>query len=185
MTMTTDQSPRVFFTRGSGVFGGRCGAGAAALLAAASLALSTPQASAKETRLKSEVVAAEAINPNRHGAPQPVKIHIYYLAHDEAFRQASFGDLVAPNAPVLGGDLIRTVEQLVGPGETLELDGKFDEKTQFIGVVAEFTKIDQSMWRAVAEVPAKKWTDALKLFSKSKFQVQVDGIAVSCGIVAD
>ncbi|HEU4617904.1 MAG TPA: type VI secretion system lipoprotein TssJ [Gammaproteobacteria bacterium] len=155
------------------------------LLAAAVLSAPALPAAAKETKLKSEVVAAEAINPNRHGAPQPVKIHIYYLAHDEGFRQASFGDLVAPNAPVLGGDLIRTADQLVGPGETLSLDEKFDEKTQFIGVVAEFTKIDQATWRAVAEVPAKKWTDALKLFSKSKFQIKVDGIAVSCGIVEE
>jgi type VI secretion system VasD/TssJ family lipoprotein len=158
---------------------------ARAVLLAAVLVLPAVPAAAKETKLKSEVIAAAAINPNRHDAPQPVKIHIYYLAHDEGFRQASFGDLVAPGAPALGDDLIRTAEQLVGPGETLELDEKFDEKTQFIGVVAEFTKIDQAMWRAVAEVPTKKWTDALKLFSKSKFQVQVDGIAVSCGIVED
>jgi type VI secretion system protein VasD len=156
----------------------------AALLAVV-FAFSPPPAASKETKLKSEVVAAESINPNRHGAPQPVKVHIYYLAHEEAFRQASFGDLVAAGAPALGDDLIRTAEQLVGPGERLELDEKFDEKTQFIGVVAEFTKIDQADWRAVAEVPAKKWTDALKLFSKSKFQVKVDGTAVSCGIVEE
>src|SRR5690606_16184006 len=35
---------------------------------------------AKETKLKSEVIATEQINPSRSGAPQPVRIHIFYLA---------------------------------------------------------------------------------------------------------
>ncbi len=158
---------------------------AGAVVFTAALALAVTPAAAKETKLKSEVVATANINPNRHDAPQPVLIHVYYLKHDDGFKQASFADLVAPNSPILGADLIRRTEQLVGPGEHVELDGKFDEATQFIGVVAEFTRIEQATWRAVAAVPAKKWTDVLRLFKGKKLQVRVDGTTVSCAIVED
>lgn len=156
-----------------------------ATVVAAAVALAGSTAIAKETKLKSEVVATAKINPNRHDAPQPVLIHVYYLKHDEGFKQASFADLVAPNSPILGGDLIRRTEELVGPGEQAELDGKFDEATQFIGVVAEFTKIDQATWRAVTPVPAKKWTDVLRLFKGKKLEVRVDGTTVTSAIVED
>jgi type VI secretion system VasD/TssJ family lipoprotein len=157
----------------------------ALLIFAAVLVLAASPAGAKETKLPSEAVAAQNVNPNRHGAPQPVLIHVYYLKHDEAFKQANFAELVAPKAPILGGDLIREADQLVGPGEQVELDGKFDEATQFIGVVAEFTKIDQAAWRAVVGVPAKKWTDVLKLFKGKKLQIRVEGTTVSCAIIEE
>jgi len=155
-------------------------------LAAAALAFSPPDAAeAKETKLKSEVIAAENINPNRRGTPQPVKLHVFYLAHDEAFLQANFLDLADPESAVLGDELVRRAEQLIGPGETLELDEEFDEAAKFIGVIAEFTELDQATWRAIAAVPARRWTDVLRLFSSSKLQVLVDGITVSCAIVED
>jgi type VI secretion system VasD/TssJ family lipoprotein len=158
----------------------------AALAAAVCLtaALAVP-AAAKETKLRSEVVAAENINPSRRGTPQPVKLHIFYLAKADKFGQANFADLVVPDAPSLGPELVRHAEHLVGPGETLALDEQFDEAAKFIGVIAEFTELDQASWRAVAAVPARRWTDVLKLFKNSKLQILVDGTTVTCAIVED
>jgi type VI secretion system VasD/TssJ family lipoprotein len=147
--------------------------------------LAADVASAKETKLKSELVATESINPSRRGTPQPVKVHIFYLAQNEAFLQANFMDLVSPQSEVLGGDLVRRAEQLIGPGETLELDEQFDEAARFIGIVVEFTQLDQATWRAIEAVPARRWRDVLKLFKNSKLQVLVDGTTVSCAIVED
>lgn len=158
-----------------------------AVLAFAVLALSffSGGASAKETKLKSEVIAAESINPSRRGTPQPVKLHIFYLTHDAAFLAANFSDLVNPESPVLGDELVRRAEHLVGPGQTLALDETFDEAAKFIGVVAEFTSLDLSEWRAVVAVPARRWTDVLRLFRRSKLQIVVEGTSVSCAIVED
>ena len=147
--------------------------------------LAPGSAAAKDTRLKSELVATESINPSRRGTPQPVKVHIFYLAQNEAFLQANFTDLVAPDSAVLGDALVRRAEQLIGPGETLELDEQFDEAARFIGVVAEFTQLDQAMWRAIEAVPARRWTDVLRLFKNSKLQVLIDGTTVSCAIVEE
>lgn len=153
------------------------------LLVALMLWASTPAAiDAKETKLVSQVIATANINPNRHGMPQPVKLHIYYLAKSDAFMMANLGDLIAPKAPILGPDLIRQTEALIGPGEMVALDDKFDAAAQFIGVVAEFADIDKASWRAVVAVPIKKWTDLVKLFSHKKLLVSIDGTSVMCAI---
>ena len=154
-------------------------------VASLSALLAAPAVEAKDTKLVSEVLAAANINPNRRGTPQPVKLHIFYLAKDDAFMQANFGDLINPESPVLGDELVRRTAVLIGPGETLPLDEKFDEAALFIGVVAEFTEIDSAMWRSVVAVPAKKWTDVVKLFKDNKLQISIDGTSVTCAIIED
>jgi type VI secretion system protein VasD len=149
------------------------------------LGLAAAHAEGKETKLKSEVVAAENINPSRRGTPQPVKIHIFYLAEDDAFLQGNFTDLADPESAVLGDELVRRAKQLIGPGDVLALDEAFDEAAKFIGVIAEFTDLDQASWRAIAPVPARRWTDVLKLFKNGKLQILVDGITISCAIVEE
>jgi hypothetical protein len=37
----------------------------------------------------------------------------------------------------------------------------------------------------VAAVPARRWTDVVKLFSKNKLQILIDGTSVTCAIVED
>ena len=154
-------------------------------VASLSALLAAPAVEAKDTKLVSEVLAAANINPNRRGTPQPVKLHIFYLAKDDAFMRANFGDLINPESPVLGDELVRRTAVLIGPGETLPLDEKFDEAALFIGVVAEFTEIDSAMWRSVVAVPAKKWTDVVKLFKDNKLQISIDGTSVTCAIIED
>lgn len=139
----------------------------------------------KETKLKSDVVAAANINPNRRGTPQPVKLHVYYLKQDEAFLQANFSDLIQPDAPVIASDLIRRTESLIGPGETLSLDTKFDEQSKFIGVVAEFTRIDQAQWRSLAAVPPGSWKIKLNPFKGQKLLVTLENLSVDSAIVKD
>jgi type VI secretion system VasD/TssJ family lipoprotein len=95
---------------------------------------------------------------------------------------ANLGDLIAPKAPILGPDLVRQTEALIGPGEMVALDDKFDAAAQFIGVVAEFADIDHAAWRSVAAVPVKKWTDVVKLFSHKKLLISIDGTSVKCAI---
>lgn len=139
----------------------------------------------KEAKLTSEVVAAADINPNRRDNAQPVKLHVFYLKQDEAFLQATFNDLINPDAPAIAADLIRRTEGLVGPGETAYLDDKIDEQTKFIGVVSEFTRIDQAQWRSIVAVPQGSWKDLLRPFSNKKLQITVAELAVSCAIVED
>ena len=135
----------------------------------------------KETKLKSDIVAGELLNPNRRGTPQPVKLHVYYLKQDEAFLQANFNQLIQPEASSIAGDLIRRTEALVGPGETRSIDAKFDKQTRFIGAVAEFTKIDEANWRALVAVPGSSWNP----FKGRKLKISLDDLSVDCAIVKD
>ena len=139
----------------------------------------------KETKLKSEVVAAENINPNRRGTPQPVKLHVFYLKQDEAFLQANFAELIAPDSEPLAADLLRRTHGLVGPSETQLLDDKFDKQTKFIGVVAEFTNISEAQWRAVAPVPEGSWKDLLTPLKDHKRLINVDELSVTAAVVED
>lgn len=147
--------------------------------------LATATAEANETKLRSQVSAAENVNPNRRGAPQPVRLYVFYLAADEAFLQASFSELTGAEAPALGEDLVRRSEVLIGPGEIVALDETFDEAARFIGVVAAFTNIDEAMWRGIQEVPRRKWTDVVRLFSKNRLEIKIEGTTVSSAIVRE
>ena len=139
----------------------------------------------KEAKLKTQLVASNDINPNRRGTAQPVKVHVFYLKQDEAFLQASFADLVNPNAPPIAADLLRRTESLIGPEETLVLDQKFDKATAFIGVVAEFTRIDDADWRTMTAVPPGKFTAKLNPFTSKALKISVEGVTVRSEIVKD
>ena len=154
------------------------------LLVVALTALAPP-AAARETQLKGQVLAAETINPNRRGTAQPVKLHIFYLAEDDAFLQANFGDLVNPESPVLGKELIRRSEKLVGPGEMLELDESLDEAAAYIGIVAAFTDIGNASWRTVQALPVKKWTEVVRFAKGNKLEIRIDGTSVTSAIIKE
>ena len=138
-----------------------------------------------EVTLPTEVVASAELNPNRRGTAQPVKLHVFYLKQDEAFVQANFNDLAMPDAPIIAGDLIRRTESLVGPGEVIRLDEKFDEQTRFIGVVAEFTRIEQAGWRALIPIPKERLRDKLNPFKDRFLRITLDSLSVSGEIIEE
>ncbi|HEY3519368.1 MAG TPA: type VI secretion system lipoprotein TssJ [Gammaproteobacteria bacterium] len=154
------------------------------LLVVAMTALAPP-AEARETQLKGQVLAAEKINPNRRGTAQPVKLHIFYLAEDDAFLQANFGDLINPESPVLGKELIRRSEKLVGPGEMLELSESLDEAAAYIGIVAAFTDIGNASWRTVQALPVRKWTEVVRFAKGNKLEIRIDGTNVTSAIIKE
>ncbi|MEM7217186.1 MAG: type VI secretion system lipoprotein TssJ [Pseudomonadota bacterium] len=139
----------------------------------------------KDIKLKSQVIAAESLNPSRRGTSQPVQLHIYYLKQDEAFSQASFSDLVTVNAPAIAGDVVRHEARLIGPGETAQLDTKFDPETRYIGVVAAFTRIGNASWRSLIEVPKSSLRDKLNPFSGKKLEIELADTTVTASIVKD
>ncbi|MEM1436987.1 MAG: type VI secretion system lipoprotein TssJ [Pseudomonadota bacterium] len=139
----------------------------------------------KPQQLKSMVVAAEELNPNRRDRSQPVVVHLYYLQQDEAFLQASFRDLTASDPQSLGGDLLRHTQVLIGPGESQSLDQAFDPKAQYIGVVAAFTRIDDAQWRALVEVPGNSLRQRLNPFSGKRLEIALENTSVSAQIVKD
>ena len=110
---------------------------------------------------------------------------MFYLKQDEAFLGATFNELVDPDSPPIAEDLIRRTEGLIGPGEMTLLDSKFDKQTMFIGVVSEFTRIDQASWRGIVAVPQSGWKDMLNPFSGQKLQITIERLQVNAAIVKD
>lgn len=139
----------------------------------------------KPIKLASDVVASADLNPNRRDASQPVVVHIYYLKQDEAFLQASFRELIAPEPAALSADLVRHTQTLIGPGEQQSLDQEFDPDTQFIGVVAAFTRIEDAQWRALIAVPGNTLREKLNPFGGKRLEINVAGTAVDAQIIKD
>ncbi len=139
----------------------------------------------KPQELKSVVVAAETLNPNRRDRSQPVVVHLYYLKQDEAFMQAGFRDLTTTDPLPLGEDLLRHTQTLIGPGERQQLDQSFDPETQFIGIVAEFTRIEDAQWRSLIEIPGKSLRERLNPFGGKRLEIRVDRTTVTAQILKD
>ena len=127
----------------------------------------------KPVALKSTLTAAADLNPNRNDTPQPVKVHIYQLKQDEAFRQAPFRTLISAPDQALGPDLLRHVETLIGPSESQPLDNQLEPETSFVGIVAEFTRIENASWRAIAEIPKKSLGKRLNPFSDQRLTIEL------------
>lgn len=138
-----------------------------------------------DIKLKSELMAAADVNPNRRGTPQPVKVHVFYLKQDDAFQIANFSALVDPANGAIASELVRREERLLGPGDSIRLDSKFDPDTRFIGVVAEFTRIENADWRALVAVPKGSLKDKLNPFSGKKLMVALAGTSVRAEVAKD
>lgn len=156
-----------------------------AALAAVMLVTGCAAKEPKPIKLTSDVVAQANLNPNRRDVSQPVVVHIYYLKQDEAFLQASFRELIAPEPAALAADLVRHTQTLIGPGERQSLDQEFDPDTQFIGVVAEFTRIENAQWRALIAVPGSTLREKLNPFGGKRLEINVAGTAVAAQIIKD
>lgn len=101
------------------------------------------------------VHGTEDINPNRQGRASPVRVRIFRLSADEAFRSAGIVNLQGDEPALVAGDLTGPVlSELLRPGQTITLDLSYAPETAFLGVVAEFIDPDAE-WRTVVAVPER------------------------------
>lgn len=151
----------------------------AAWLTLAMVAVGTtlPAAAADKVKVKGEIVTAAELNPDYRGRPSPVDLILFQLTAADAFENADFFSLYDPEAAVLGGDLIERNQMLLQPGATMPFEAEFDEEARFIGVVAAFRDIENAQWRGLVELPQKGFLRSL--FSRSKFFIQLDALAVA------
>lgn len=102
------------------------------------------------------------INPDRDGVAKPVVVRIYQLKTAGSFEAADFFALHSDAAAVLGPDLLSSEEMMVRPDTRLPFESSFDPNARYVGVTAAFRDIDNSMWRALVELPEGKlikWLD--------------------------
>ncbi len=132
---------------------------------------------AAKVNVKGEIRAAADLNPDSEGRPSPVVLMIFQLKAPESFRNADFFSLYAPDAAVLGADLVERSQILVRPGSAVPLETEFDEEARYVGFVAAFRDIENAQWRGVIELPQKGFFRSF--FSRSRLLIELDSLALS------
>ena len=112
--------------------------------------------SARPPLLQGSLKAASATNPDLNGRPSPVVVRVYELKALGAFNSADFFSLFERESETLGAELVGREEYDLQPAETRPYRRTLQPDTKFIGVIAAFRDLENSRWRQVAAVPAKK-----------------------------
>lgn len=127
---------------------------AAGLIAAlASCKSEPPQEPPKPVAATVTIVGASDLNPNHEGRASPVYLRLYQLKDGSKFLNASFDDVTTRSDQVLAAALVAREERMVEPGTTVTVNLEVPPETQLLGVVAEYSDIGNSQWRAASPAP--------------------------------
>ena len=147
------------------------------LVALVVIAAGMPVANAADkVTVKGRISTSEDLNPDYRGRPSPVTLIIFQLKSADAYQNADFFSLYAPDSGPLGGDLIARSQRMLQPGQSFDIEEQFDEEARFIGVVAAFRDIEHAEWRGLVELPQKGFFK--KVFSRSKLLIELQSLAV-------
>jgi type VI secretion system protein VasD len=127
------------------------------------------------------VIVAPDVNPNRSGRASPVFLRVFALRDPSKFLNAEFDDVTLHADTTLAGTLIGREERMVEPGTNVLLALKIDPATRLLGIVAEYSDLANSRWRATSPAPAG---GLLTLFKDQSLVINLDRQAVSAAAVA-
>lgn len=93
------------------------------------------------------------INPDDSKTPSPLFIRMYELKSATAFQKASFIDLFERDKDTLGPDLLSKQRlKRIKPGEDYQVKFVLSDKTQYVGLFAEFLEYKNATFRVVIPV---------------------------------
>lgn len=93
--------------------------------------------------------AAANVNPDNHGKPLSVVLHVYQLKSPESFNKLTFDDFMSGKtaAELIGDPLLADKEVILVPGGTASVAESVKPEAHYIGVIGFFRKPDEHMWR--------------------------------------
>ena len=98
------------------------------------------------------IVAAQDLNPNREGRPSPVFLRLFLLRDGGKFLNAEFDDVTSKADQVLAAALVGRNERMVEPVSAVKITLEVPPEARQLGVVAEFSDLPNSRWRAATPV---------------------------------
>lgn len=171
---------RVVAERGGGARGRRAWAGAALLALGIALggckSAPPPPPPPKPIDVRVSVVAAADLNPNRSGRASPVFLRVFQLRDASKFLNAEFDDATLHSDTALAGVVIAREERMIEPATTVALELKIDPDTRLLGVIAEYSDLANSQWRATSPAPPG---GLLMLFKDQSLVITLDRQAVT------
>ncbi|MFN3357079.1 MAG: type VI secretion system lipoprotein TssJ [Pseudomonas sp.] len=119
------------------------------------------------SKLDLTLAASEAVNPDLHGRPSPVVVHLFELRHPVAFENADFFSLYNNGEQALAKDWVNSEELELRPGERQLLKLSVEPQSRYIGVLAAYRDLPRAQWRLVLPVAQQQLTRAELLFDES------------------
>ncbi|MFL1503881.1 type VI secretion system lipoprotein TssJ [Pseudomonas sp. O64] len=110
------------------------------------------------TKLDVALTAGDHVNPDLHGRPSPVVVHLLELRHPVAFENADFFSLYSNAEQALPRDWLGSEELELRPGERLALKLRLEPQTRFVGVLAAYRDLPHVQWRWVLPVTPQQLT---------------------------
>ncbi len=149
------------------------------------VACGSKPAAPEKIEMEFRVSASARINPDVNGRSSPVVLVIMQLRSQDKFAAADFFSLYDPGAAMLGDDLLGRDQLTVVPDSKRTIPMELDPDTQFIGVVAAFSNLEQAAWRDVAEIPEKGLMDKVRFFTSDRTHIALDELSVSISFGSD
>lgn len=112
------------------------------------------------TKLDLTLTASERLNPDIHGRPSPIVVHLMELRHPVAFENADFFSLYSHGAQALPKDLVNLEELELRPGDQATFKLSLEPGSRYVGVLAAYRDLPRSQWRYVLPVTAQQLTRA-------------------------
>lgn len=112
------------------------------------------------TKLDLTLAAGERLNPDLHGRPSPVVVHLIELRHPVAFANSDFFSLYERAEQVLPKDWVAAEELELRPGERRQLKLSVAPNSRYVGVVAAYRDLPHVQWRWVVHVDPQQRTQA-------------------------
>jgi type VI secretion system protein VasD len=110
------------------------------------------------TKLELTLTASETLNPDLHGRPSPVVIHLIELRHPAAFEHADFFSLYGRAEQALPKDWVGSEELALSPGERQMLKLSMEPQSRYVGVLAAYRDLPRVQWRRVLSVQQQQLT---------------------------
>ncbi len=102
------------------------------------------------------ISATTDVNPDLQTRPSPIILHLLELTSIDGFNRADFFALTQNDASALGGDVLNKTEIILTPGASRETVLELDQRSVYLGFVAEYRDIDNARWRlSQAVVPGE------------------------------
>lgn len=126
------------------------------------------------TSIEATIEASQDINPDYEGNPSPLVVRLYELKSPTAFNNAGFFALYDSDAAELGDDMQGREEWDFAPGDKVTIERDLQPETRWVGVMGAYRDIENTAWRAVAEMDEGSSNDVIIALGRTGISIEVD-----------
>ena len=123
------------------------------------------------TKADLTIQAAQNVNPDINGRPSPILLRFFELKSTAAFNNADFFTLYDQSVGELGPDYVGHFDVEMKPGDTVEMPREFLADTRFLGVMAAYRDINNSVWRRIVDIEVDSNSDLLITLDSNEIKI--------------